>query len=341
MYSARTAAPDKRDQVDAMTVAMDAEQMKTVFYPMMQNRFGEDLIINDVDIHVLRNRNKRAVLRYKVTGSNGSRSAIEFRIIGKVYRAESAEKGYDNMAQLWENGFSRDTADGISMPEPLELNQELHMLFQEEVPGEALRMLVKQSPDPHYFKLLARGLAKLHQCPLNLVRKFMVKDHLLRCHPKHPFLAMALPEIAPKVEYIVKRAYEIEAELSDVAYTVFHGDFHLGQVHVENDLVWMIDFDTLSYGDPAADLGNMLVFLKGKARRRPAFQLCMDTFLTEYFSGMDPKIAERIPLYEALTHLRRACKRLRLQEDGWRTKAESMINEGVEAIDKMKLEVYG
>ncbi len=337
MYSAMTAIPEIREEIDPMEVATDADQMKSIFHQMMLYRYGKDIEIQNLTIDVLRSRNKRCVLRYRINATNFSDgSAIEWRTIGKVYRAESAEKGYDNMVKLWENGFSRDSQDNISMPEPLDFLPQIHMLFQEEVPGEALRVLVKQSPDTRYFKLLARALAKLHQCPITLAKKFTVKDHLLRCHPKHPFLQLALPELSSKIEYIVSQSYKLEKAFGDVGYTAFHGDFHLGQVHVENDLVWLIDFDTLSYGDPAADLGNMLVFLKGKAQRRPEFNDCMDTFLDAYFAVMDGKIAERIPLYEALTHLRRACKRLRLQEDGWEKKATAMINEGVVAIDKIK-----
>ena len=342
MDLARTAIPGNGEQIDAMKIATDVERMTSVFHSMLQKRHGENFKIEKISIDILRNRNKRAVLRYRLHADNPlEANRSEIRIIGKVYRAESAQKGFDNMVQLWQNGFSRDSGDHIGMPEPLQLMPEIHMFFQEEVPGEALRMLVKQSPEPQYFRLLAQALAKLHKCPLTLKRKFMVKDHLLRCHPKHPFLGIALPELAPKIEYIVKEAYAMEEIFGDVAFTVFHGDFHLGQVHVENDLVWLIDFDTLSFGDPAADLGNMLVFLKGKARRRPEFHIAMETFLSEYFSIMDRKIAERIPLYEALTHLRRACKRLRLQEEGWEQKATEMINEGVAAIEEMKMEIYG
>jgi hypothetical protein len=49
---------------------------------------------------------------------------------------------------------------------------------------------------------------------------------------------------------------------------------------------------------------------------------------------MDPDIAQRIPLYEALTHLRRACKSLRLQEQGWERRATRMIEQGVACIDR-------
>ena len=159
----------------------------------------------------------------------------------------------------------------------------------------------------------------------------------MRCHPKYPFLSMAFPELETKVNYIVDKAFELEKSFGDIQHTPFHGDFHMGQAHILNDDIWLIDFDTLSYGDPAADVGNILVFLKGKLYRHPEYQEYIDTFCDTYYSLMDPKIAERVPLYEALTHLRRACKRLRLQDTHWRKKATHMIDTAIEALNSIQL----
>ena len=63
--------------------------------------------------------------------------------------------------------------------------------------------------------------------------------------------------------------------------------------------------------------------------------LLVDTFLGEYFREMDPDIEKRIPLYEAMTHVRRACKKLRFQRPRWEKKIERMIGHAVECIDRM------
>ncbi len=81
---------------------------------------------------------------------------------------------------------------------------------------------------------------------------------------------------------------------------------------------------------------NLLVFLKGKIKRQPEMRELIDVFLDEYFSSMDPAIAQRIPLYEGLTHLRRACKCLRMQEEGWERRVKRMVEMGLACIDEMK-----
>ncbi len=329
----------RREKAVNFDFATDFRKMKAIFRPLMAQYFGEGLEITDIGVEVLRSRSKRCVLRYQVNAAHSREPReVQWRVIGKIYRAESGQQGYDNMVKLWASGFSRDATDGISMPEPLCFLPRHQMLFQEEVPGSAMRVLVKAQPEKSYFIQLARSIAKLHRCPLKLDRVFTVRDHLLRCHPKHPLLVMACPELEEKVDHIVRRAFDIEKQFSDIEPTPFHGDFHLGQVHIQNGQVWLIDFDTLSYGDPAADLGNILVFLNGKTRRHPEYREMIDTFLGEYFSRMDERIARRIALYEALTHLRRACKRVRLQEErDWRQKVAGMIDQGVAAIDQIQV----
>ncbi len=332
-----TAAPPYKDKLYTLETVLNEGRMEAVFARMMRERFGRRILVNGIQIEILRRRNQRCVLRYIIDAyMPGQLVKFKWRVIGKVYRASRGERVFEGMKQLWENGFSRDNADGISIPEPLDFSSSLCMLFQEEVPGLPLKALMRQSPQPEHFRQLARTLAKLHRCPIVPGAPFHVQEHLARCHPTYGFLTLACPELSAEADYIVKQAYAIDAAFSDVAFTPLHGDFHLGQVHLENGNVWLIDFDALSYGDPASDLGNLLVFLRAKARRYPEVQALIQAFLEEYFSLMNPRIAARIPLHEALTHLRRACKVLRLQEDGWRNRVERMIKRGVATIDLMQ-----
>ncbi len=325
----------KKINTKALKTALNAEKMVDVFLPLMKDRFGDEVRIENVDVEILRQRTKRSVMRYRVNAVNGK--PFEWRVIGKVFTVHSGEIGFDNMKLLWENGFSADTNDAIVIPEPYQYLPAMQMFFQEDVAAPAMRNIVRAHPTKEHFIKLARAIAKLHRCPAEMESTFTVKNHLLRCHPKHGFLVMALPKQSHLIDFIVERAYALEATIGNIRPAVLHGDFHLGQVHVSDDRTWVLDFDTLSYGDPASDLGNLLVFLKGKARRNIEMYDFINAFLDEYFKFMDPAIADRIPMYEGLTHLRRACKCLRLQEPGWEAKAIKMIEKGAEAIGGMRI----
>lgn len=325
---------EREDTLRAIQNALDQDRMRAVFAAKLKQRFGHNLQVNDFRLEVLQRHTYRCVLRYHISAFDPERGAdVQWRVIGKVLNTNLGILLFDNMRQLWSCGFSRTAADGISIPEPIEFLPSLSMLLQEEVPGLSLKMLLKQSAQKEHFRQLARALAKLHKCPIVPSRLFTVKEHLLRCHPGHEVLASACPELAPSINYLVEQAFDSEAAFGDIELAPVHADFHLGQVHLENGHTWLIDFDVLSYGDPATDLGNLLVFMKSKARTNPVIAELIQVFLEEYFSLMDRSIAARIPLYEGLSYLRRACKSFRLQAEGWHEQAQYLIEQGIAAVE--------
>jgi aminoglycoside phosphotransferase (APT) family kinase protein len=334
--STLTIAPVFRDKLFTLNIALDKQRMRQILASLAHDRLGENIEVRQVGIEVIRRRSQRCVIRYRAKAFDSQKQRrFDWRVIGKLYNANRGERVFETMQQLWESGFSRSTADGISIPEPLEFSSSLCMLFQEEVPGLPVKTIIRQSPQPVHMQQLARTLAKLHQCSVIPDKSLMVRGHLLRCHPRYAFLALACPDLESKIDYIVETAKKIEADFNGIKLAPIHGDFHLGQVHLENGYAWLIDFDSLSYGDPAADLGNVLVILRGKARKVPNISALITAFLDEYFSIMDHDIARRIFLYQGLTHLRRACKCLRLQEEGWQRRAKGMVELGVACIEEM------
>lgn len=327
------------DQRNTFEAAFDTDNMRRVLAPIVEAAQQEKVHIHHLDVEVLKRRSKRCVIRYQMETGNGANGRpIPMNLIGKAYRADQASKGeraFDNMLALWGRGFDREVSDLVSIPEPLAFVPELYLLVQEEVPGQPISALLKKDPAPRYMRQLSRVLVKLHSCEFMPGDPFRMEDHLMRCHPKHQVLCDACPELAHDIEFIVQSALEIEKRFSLDTFTLIHGDFHMGQVHVEDGQSWLVDFDALSFGDPAADLGNVIVLLKGKSTRLPSVPFLIDTLLDEYFRVMDSSIAKRIPLYVAITYLRRACKQLRYQRPGWESKVEHMIAQGVACIEGM------
>jgi len=329
-----SSVPVISDKLFTLHTALDDGQMRPVLGSLFTERLDKDIAINKVDIEIIRRRNKRCVIRYRVEAlESQDKAPIELRLIGKVFKQNRGERVFEMMRQLWHNGFCGEADDGLSIPEPLDFSAALCMLFQEEVPGQPLKKLMKHSHNLEHMKLLARVIAKLHQCPIVPDAPMTIQDHLLRCHPRHPTLALALPELETQINYIIRKAGKAEAAFGAIQQTPIHGDFHLGQVHIEGERIWLIDFDAINYADPAADLGNLLVFMQAKTKKNPRVQNLIEAFLHEYLSIMDRTIADRVPLYEGLTHLRRACKCLRLQEEGWQRRATRMIEKSVACID--------
>ncbi|MDQ7065583.1 MAG: phosphotransferase [candidate division KSB1 bacterium] len=327
--------PVIHDKLYTLDRALDPVEMRVSLQTLAEQYLGRQYMLRDVEIDVMRRRNQRCVIRYISDVTNGNTTQpSRWRVIGKVYKANKGERTFALMNDLWRNGFSRDNGDNIRIPEPLAFSSELCILFQEEVPGEPIKDLIKRSPNVEHIRLLARTLAKLHRSEIVPGEPMTMRHHLLRCHPRYPFLALACPELEPMIDFIVDTAYQLEKKWQNIRLAPIHGDFHLGQVHIEGDRAYLVDLDALGYGDPAADLGNLMVFLKSKAKRRPEMHDLINAFLAEYFSIMDQSIARRIPIFEGITHLRRACKCLRYQAEGWRKKARKMIEKGVACMEE-------
>jgi hypothetical protein len=323
------------DKLDGLRTALDQQHVKAMLSPMLAASFGEPVRVDDVRIEVLRSRSNRCLLRYDLAVSRPTHAGGRLGVIAKVLRPGVGERVLENMRDLWCNGFGRDAGDGIGIPEPLGFASSANLLLQEEVPGLPLKMVVQEDCRAEHFRQLARALSKLHACPIPPRPPFTVRDHLQRCHPKYPLLAEARPELARTIDQVVERAYRIEAGFGPIDWAAIHGDFHLGQLHIQNGHTWLVDFDALAYGDPAADLGNVLVFLHAKARRNPAMRALIDVFLADYFARADRAIARRIPLYEGLTHLRRACKAMRFGNEGWEKTATHLVEAAAATIDHM------
>ena len=111
--------------------------------------------------------------------------------------------------------------------------------------------------------LLRQGNALLPAMMQSLAALHAVK-HLAHLHPYEP-LQKITPRLSeadhPVFTPILNQAL---AELRDLPgeTCVIHGDLHANQFLVDrNGACWVIDFDDLALGDPAADLGNFAAHL--------------------------------------------------------------------------------
>jgi hypothetical protein len=322
--------PGEVDRLETLPLALDPGHMRPVLSTYAP------FTIDDLDLDIYRRHGNRCVIRYRARGAEKAGEVpgevAEWRVIGKVLPAGAGEALDAGMRALWAHGFARGAADGIGIPEPLAYLPALSMHLQEDVGGTSIRNLVKRGAEALQFRIAARALAKLHGCGISAGPVRGVEALLLRCHPRHPFLGLAFPELAAVVDDVVDRARALEQRWPSMPVTPVHGDFHLGQVHVDGDRAWLVDLDALGFGDPASDVGNLLVFLDDKVRREPAIRPMVEAFRDEYARRSGSTVWERVPLYEALTLLRRASKQLRLQQPGWGDKVRAMVQQAERKI---------
>jgi Ser/Thr protein kinase RdoA (MazF antagonist) len=284
-----------------------------------------------VGVEILRRRPRRCVIRYRLRSEpNGH---LPTTLIGKVYRRDRAVPVHTLMLELARQGFGPDAADGIAIPAVVAYVPELSLLLQEDVGGVPVKECIGTPAAETTVRRMAAAVAKLHRCPLRPGPPRGLAEHLARCRPSPRVLQEAVPELRDAVEAILATTTRRFHELPAGARSLVHGDLHLAQVHVEGPRIWLLDLDNCGVADPAADVGNVLAFLQAKVRRRGDLSRLRNAFLDSYFAGMPAEILERIPIYEALSLLRQACKRFRLQEYGWRKKARKCLEAGVRQLE--------
>jgi tRNA A-37 threonylcarbamoyl transferase component Bud32 len=322
------------DMLLTFDATVDTSVMREVLAPIVAAQHDDAVRIQELEVDILRRRPWRGVLRYRMQLANGSAGALQpFNLIGKVFVEGQGDPVYRKMESLWDAGFARNPADAVSMPRAHTFVSDLQLLVQEEVPGRSVKDALRLEASPRTVRQVAQGLIKLHGCDFVPPRRFRMREHLDRLALRFPILERACPDLMADIDDIVRSAAEMESRHGEEIFTVTHGDLHLGQVWVEGEQVFLIDFDALADGDPAADLGSLLVSMKAKTKKMDTGAALVDALLDEYFQHMDSSIADRVPVYEAITHLRRAGKRPSTPDARWKKKVRRMVRAAVECMD--------
>jgi aminoglycoside phosphotransferase (APT) family kinase protein len=256
-------------------------------------------------------------------------------VIGKVCDTEAAgRQEFTALQRLRERGFADAPPRSVRVPEAYAFVPELGLLLMQDVGGTSLKQLVKEGrARPGHLRRLARALAKLHAFPPVVEVPYTLDDHLAqRCAGQCGALAATLPELAGEIGAIVAAARELEGGARALA----HGDFHLGQLHLDGAASWILDFEQLRWGDPAYDVALVVMQLARLSlygRRPHHVRALRDAFLCCYFAAADLGNAARLPLNVALALLKRACKRVRWQDDpGWRDAVRAQIRQAADCI---------
>jgi aminoglycoside phosphotransferase (APT) family kinase protein len=318
--------------------ALDPSRVRERLRPVAKRLFGPSADIERVAVE----RYQRRLLRYTIVpaGCDGRRPR---RIIAKVYdTAAAAKAGFDLMRQLWDGGFARSMPTDVSMPEPYAHLAHLRLLLMEEVPGESLKRVLKNEvADGEDMRLLAESLAKLHRSERIPGEPFTVEAHLaVRCCDLADPLGEAFSELRDPIRRIVAAAKEVESRTGREAFATAHGDFHMGQVQIAEEKIWILDLDRLYLGDPAYDVAMVFVAfqqLENKVDDPGYVRSLRDAFASAYFARMGWAIAGRLAVNEALIHLKRACKRFRWQdEDGWQDTVRLQIGQALACLEAMR-----
>ena len=140
------------------------------------------------------------------------------------------------------------------------------------------------------------------------------------------------------LEWVLGRAEEINASLSQEPHALVHGDFKADHVFVEGSRLSLLDFDNCRLADPALDAGKMLADLQwGHAMRGwSGLEEAQAAFLEGYLKSTDPMRLARARLWEALFIAKAAARRPPLFDREWKVVTEKLLARAEAALRRIR-----
>lgn len=268
----------------------------------------------------------RSTFRLSWHGESG-----HVEVYAKVYGAGEAWSHVHRMRRV--EAALRDQDACLRVPPVLHVEATGRCMVQRRAHG---LLLAEHAGGPALYTALERSgaaLARLHALEPELVdpplaagdvralgsRETQAADQLdiqmrelMRPHPRD--LAQAYPSLAGSMQTLIETMSRVASQLGLTPVTLLHRDAHPRQFFVANDKVELIDWDLAGAGDPALDVANLLAHV---GKRWPAVAPAAQRALLAGYGGLRAAaLLDRLPLYTAFHHLRRACKAHRLGADG-------------------------
>ena len=92
-------------------------------------------------------------------------------------------------------------------------------------------------------------------------------DELRILHERLPAVSECHPHWSDRINRILGACDRLGASLPDPVPCGIHRDFYQDQVIVDNDRLYLIDFDLYCAGDPGLDIGNFIAHITEQSLR--------------------------------------------------------------------------
>lgn len=247
----------------------------------------------------------RCLIEYEVDAEHAGGASEIVTLLGKM-RARSADRAtFALHAALRRRGFDADSADGISVPEPVAIIPQFHMWVQHKVPGLPAGRLLAGPEGNDLARRIAEAAHKLHRAGVPAVRRHGVADELGILEDRLTRVAGLRPEWGSRLHRLLGLCRRVAGGLRGPAWCGIHRDFYPDQVLVDGSRLHLVDLDLYCLGDPALDVGNFSAHLTEQSLRLTGDPTALDdpdTALQERFAELSgPGSRDAVRAYAALS----------------------------------------
>ena len=252
----------------SLAAALDPAEVRRRFRGRLRRVTGENGLPRLRTIRVTRYKpGRRCVIEYDVKVERPDAAPEMVTLIGKVRRLRSGKSGYRLLNALWDVGFGADSADGITVAEPIGVVPEFRMWLQRKVQGQVATDLLAAPGGEDLVRRIAEAAHKVHRAGVLAKRRHTMNDELRILHERLPSVARSEPRWAWRIQRLLDACDRLGAGTLEPEPCGIHRDFYADQVIVAGPRLCLIDFDLYCEGDPALDIGNFLGHIREQSLR--------------------------------------------------------------------------
>lgn len=252
-----------------LATALDPEQVRRLLKRRLPRLSGDGKLKLKA-IRVTRHKpGRRCVAEYDVEVRDVMGNAVVplVTLIGKMRVRRSGNEAYRLLDAFWKAGFSSESADHISVPEPIGVVASIQMWFQRKVAGQTADLILRGPDGVQWAKRIAELSHKIHRASVPAEKKFGIENELEILDKCLQEVAALRPGWSARSRKLMEQCRQLGALATGTISCGIHRDFYASQVIIDGDRLWVIDFDLYCEGDPGLDAGNFLGHVTEQALR--------------------------------------------------------------------------
>jgi tRNA A-37 threonylcarbamoyl transferase component Bud32 len=269
-------------------------------------RLSGDGMLRLKKIRLVRHKpGRRCVVEYDVQVERPNAPKESVTLIGKTRVRRSGNEAFRLQQAIWNAGFDSASTDGISVPEPIGVIGALQMWFQRKVEGPTIEKFLTTNRGVRLARRVAQAIHKLHSAGVPTGRSHTMGDELKILRECFEQVAALHPQWSQRLERLMVACEKLSGKTPAGGKCGIHRDFYASQVIVNDERLWLLDFDLYCQGAPSLDAGNFIAHITEQALRElgsPDALLEVERALEEEFvrlSGEGTRPA--VHLYRDLT----------------------------------------
>ncbi len=295
-------------ELPSARLALDPATVKEEFESALPRPGGGRVDVRIRKIKVIRHKpGRRCVIEYSVKVSTKGQLPQKVALLGKIRARRFGNEGFRLLHAIWNAGFQSDSADGISVPEPIGVVAGLRMWLQRKVPGEVCDRLLPQMGPPLAARI-AEAIHKLHRANIPTERNHTMADELRILHEHLPKVNQYHPEFRERINRVLTACDRLGASVPEPATCGIHRDFYPAQILVAENRLYLLDFDLYCKGDPGLDIGNFIGHTMEKSLREhddpQRLFRCEEALEERFLELTGEQVRPAIDAYKVLTLVR-------------------------------------